>query len=205
MAVRKDTTGLRSGRLLCLNNLSGKVTCQCDCGNIKNINRNHFLGGKIQSCGCLQKERVRESNPPTLASNNPRLYSIWGNMQSRCTNPNVDCYPRYGGRGITVSEDWLTFEGFLSNIPDGYSDELELDRIDNNGNYCKENCRWVDRSIQCFNRTTKCGGVTYCERDNLYRAKIVKDGKSYQKYFKLESDAISWRKSKELELYGFNV
>lgn len=138
----------------------------------------------------------------THGLSNSRLYSIWQNMKTRCTNPNVDCYQHYGGKGVSICTEWLTFEGFLESLPEGYADNLELDRKDSSGNYGPSNCRWVDRSVQCFNRDTDFGGVTYCERDELWRGKITKDGKSYQKYFKLESEATAWREQKEIELYG---
>lgn len=132
---------------------------------------------------------------------NSRLYSIWSNMKSRCYNPNVDCFKHYGGKGVTVCEDWLTFEGFINNLPDGYGENLELDRIDGSLGYSKSNCRWATRSVQCFNKQTNYNGVTFCERDGLWRAKITKDGKSYQKYFKSKEDATIWRQAKESELF----
>ena len=81
-----------------------------------------------------------------------RPYHIWGNMKKRCNNPNSPDYPRYGGRGITYCEQWEKFEGFWEDMKEGYSDTLTLDRKDNNGNYSKDNCRWVELKKQQNNR-----------------------------------------------------
>jgi hypothetical protein len=80
-------------------------------------------------------------------------------MKSRCSNPNVDCFDRYGGRGIKFDPSFVTFEGFLLGIPDGYQEGLELDRIDNDGDYVPGNLRWATRREQVENSST-CGNVT---------------------------------------------
>lgn len=81
-----------------------------------------------------------------------RQYRIWVNMRTRCTNPKANNYHNYGGRGITYDPKWETFEGFWEDMQEGYSDELTLDRIDNDGNYCKENCKWITMKEQQNNR-----------------------------------------------------
>lgn len=205
MAEKVNAEGLVRGRLTALDDGKPKILCQCSCGNRKHINRNHFLSGNIGSCGCLRKEKLTEYNT-SHGKTNTRLYSIWSNMKSRCYNTKVACYKHYGGRGITVDESWHTFEGFMDNLPEGYSCGLELDRIDNEKGYSLDNCRWSTRSEQCVNRRSLGDdperGVSYVKRDNLYKANITKDGKRYQKYFKSREDAIEWRKTKEEELYG---
>lgn len=205
MAAKINAEGLVRGRLTALDDGKPKILCQCSCGNEKYINRNHFLSNNVQSCGCLRKEKLIEMSI-THGKTDTRLYSIWSNMKSRCYNPNVDCYKHYGGRGITVDTLWQTFDGFIENLPEGYDDKLELDRIDNEKGYSIENCKWSTRSEQCMNRGSLGKdperGVSYIERDKLYKANITKDGKRYQKYFKLRDDAINWRKEKEEELYG---
>lgn len=204
MGVKQDVTDRVFARLTALDNGAPKVSCVCSCGKIKAVNRNHLLSGNIQSCGCLRDEKLSKLSKSHGMSDS-RLFSIYHNMKSRCNNPNVDCYQLYGGKGVSICEEWTTFEGFLKTLPAGYSDELELDRIDPDGDYTINNTRWANRSIQCYNKTTEFKGVTYCERDDLWRAKICCNGKSYQKYFKCKKDAELWRKTKELELFGFNV
>jgi hypothetical protein len=201
MPKKIDAIGRVCGKLTALDNGSPKVLCICECGITKQVNRTHFLYGTIKSCGCLLKE-INKSRAYT--EDISRLSSIYQNMKSRCNNPNVDCYKHYGGRGINIASEWDTFEKFMDSIPDGYSPSLELDRIDVNKDYCKQNCRWTTRSVNCYNRRTEQGGVTFCTRDSLWRAKITKDGESYQKYFKQEADALAWRLEMELRLFNEN-
>ncbi len=201
MPKKIDAVGLTRGRLTALDNGVPKILCSCECGVMKQVTRSHFLHGSVNSCGCLLKENNKDK---AYSEDMVRLSSIYQNMRSRCYNSNVDCYKHYGGRGISISPEWDTFEKFIANLPEGYSSDLELDRINVDGNYSKDNCRWTTRSVNCYNRRTKCGGVSFCFRDSLWRAKILKDGKSHQKYFKKEEDALAWRLKMELELFEEN-
>ena len=81
------------------------------------------------------------------------IYKAWSNMRTRCGNPNATRYSMWGGRGIRVCEKWSTFQGFLEDMQLTYVDGFQLDRIDNNGNYQKDNCRWVERKTQCRHRS----------------------------------------------------
>ncbi len=83
-----------------------------------------------------------------------RLYNIWRGIKYRCTDPNCSCYSHYGGRGIAMCNEWLqSFDAFRQwSMQNGYSDNLTVDRIDNNGNYCPSNCRWITHSEQQRNR-----------------------------------------------------
>ena len=123
--------------------------CKCDCGNTKVINGNNLRQGKSTTCGCsLRKHGMR----------NTRLWNIWDGMMKRCYNPKHMWYKRYGGRGITICDEWLDDHGafFSWALANGYADHLTLDRIDVNGNYCPENCRWVDMKTQHNNRSNNC-------------------------------------------------
>ena len=92
---------------------------------------------------------------------NTRLYKIWSNMKTRCTNENNPDYIRYGARGIDICKEWLNFIYFKEwAVTNGYSDELTLDRIDNNKGYCPENCRWTSKQVQ-NNNTRRNKYITY--------------------------------------------
>lgn len=159
-----DLTGKRYGRLVVLNKAAPHVQpnklkrtmwlCKCDCGSQyiaygANLQSNH-----TQSCGCLQKERARES-ATTHGKSHTRLHRTWRHMVERCTNPNVRNYSDYGGRGITVCEEWRKFDNFYQwAMQNGYYEDLTIDRINNNGNYEPNNCRFTDLTVQANNKRT---------------------------------------------------
>ena len=159
MPAFKDLTGQRFDRLTvierCIDaNLHGTVwKCKCDCGNVVDVFAGNLTRGHTKSCGCLRIETTIESHTTHNLVNHP-LYIVWGSMKKRCTNPNCDAYHNYGGRGITICNEWLdNFKAFYDwAISNGYTSGLTLDRIDNDGNYEPSNCRWVDKATQVSNR-----------------------------------------------------
>jgi hypothetical protein len=124
--------------------------CRCDCGTQKEVAQGN-LGRCIFSCGCLHKELAAASKLRlTHGMRNSVEYATWNSMKNRCFNPKSQAFKNYGGRGITVCERWMKFENFFSDMgprPDG----LEIDRINNNGNYEPDNCRWTTRSVNILN------------------------------------------------------
>lgn len=131
--------------------------CQCDCGKTKLVFGNNLRRGNTKSCGCLQKEITVDRSTKHGHTNKTAVsgtYHSWREMKSRCYNPKRKFYKHYGGRGITVCDRWLeSFDNFLADMgerPNGKS----IDRIDTNGNYEPNNCRWATQTQQIHNRRT---------------------------------------------------
>lgn len=131
-----------------------QVFCQCECGKKKIVSFRDLKRGNVKSCGCL-KNYSTENNENFHNMSNTRLYAIWSDMKHRCLNENNIRYKRYGGRGISVCEEWLEFKNFYEWAKSsGYKDELTLDRVDNNKGYSPRNCKWSTQKEQAWNRST---------------------------------------------------
>lgn len=164
-----DLTGMIYGRLKVLYRYpadyitpsTGKHTsrwfCLCECGNTSIVSSSQLRSGKTQSCGCLQRERSAQAHT-THGGRYDRLHMMWANMKNRCFNPKYAEYKDYGGRGISVCEDWHTYEAFrdwalnMGYQSDAVRGKQTLDRIDIDGDYCPENCRLVDMYAQANNK-----------------------------------------------------
>lgn len=124
------------------------AVCRCSCGSPpKAVRIDGLTSGAVVSCGCHQK---KVSSTHKLSTH--PLYPVWRHMVQRCLNSKDPAYENYGGRGITVCDRWLSVENFVADMESGYSPELELDRINNDGNYEPGNCKWSTISENCDNR-----------------------------------------------------
>jgi hypothetical protein len=157
-----DLTGKKFTRLLVIeksgHDHEGKILwkCLCDCGNIKITAGKYLKNGDTKSCGCYNIDKVIERNKQTKKQNGEsttRLYQTWHNMISRCEKGWGKDKNWYKDRGIIVCLEWHNFNNFRKwALNSGYSNELMIDRINNDGNYESENCRWVTPKVQANNK-----------------------------------------------------
>lgn len=185
--------------------------CSCDCGTKGYlITRPQLMKGQ-KGCGCQRIKHNKWNSPEN---------SVLTSMKQRCLNSNAEGYDNYGERGIKICERWLEPDGrgllnFIEDIGERPSLSHTIERIDVNGNYCKENCIWTDNnSLQGYNKTKRRHntsgktGVTYdstISGTKKWRVQISYKGKTVRKRFYTFEDAVEFRKSMEIEIYGFNV
>jgi hypothetical protein len=148
-----DITGMVFGKLTAINIDSKpkehpeKWLCQCSCGNTKIANKASLINGSTKSCGCYRKELLAKRNTKSsLNIISERIFRTWTSMKSRCYLKTNVSYSVWGGRGIKICDDWLSFENFQEwALSNGYADNLTIDRIDNDKNYQPNNCQWISR------------------------------------------------------------
>lgn len=225
--VREDLTGQIFGRLEVLYQAEDYIDkngnhhamwhCKCNCenGTEKDIDQTRLKSGYTRSCGCLQKEMASERSSIHKMTDT-RLYLVWKGMKARCYIKSHNHYEQYGGRGITVCDEWKDdFKAFYDwAIQHGYDEnalrnECMLERKDVNGNYCPENCCWTNATTQCINQnlrkdnTTGVKGVNWDKYRNKWQAQLQIDKKKVlNEHFDNFEDAVKARKEAEEKYFS---
>lgn len=165
-ARRPDISGYRFGRLTVIERIRSDEKgqsiwkCLCECGGFVEASTHSLRTGNTKSCGCLWRDTMK-NNKPNLKhglsrlqnGKHRRLFKIWLGMKDRCNNKNAPAYQGYGGRGIKVSQEWMDYQVFHNwAMSHGYRDDLTIERINNDGDYCHENCTWIPIGEQAKNR-----------------------------------------------------
>lgn len=185
-----DLTGKKFGRLTVIERSGADANgqamwrCKCECGNESSVKGGHLRRGHTRSCGCLENE-ARIASHTTHGKRHTRLYRIWSSMKDRCSNPNSRAYKWYGAKGVSVCREWIDFETFRAWAEaNGYADNLTIDRIDSNGNYCPDNCRWITNTDQQSNRSNN-RHLTYGGETRTIKGWAEKFGIEYFQFYRM--------------------
>lgn len=153
--MKRDLSSQRFGRLVAKSETGERTRggsflwrCVCDCGAAVTVARNNLISGNTKSCGCLVLDvrRAVGSRPKTHGKSGTPTHRTWVAMRLRCRSPTVRSYENYGGRGIKVCDRWQKFENFLADMGERPGPDYSIDRIDPDGNYEPDNCRWLPKT-----------------------------------------------------------
>lgn len=217
MELTKITIGMKFDRWKVLRNV-GRIKnkdsweCVCECGNVGVVTGNSLKTSSSKSCGCLQIDSAIKANTThgeTSREGKSAEYTTWSSMLGRCNNPNSKWYSNYGGRGIKVAEEWLDFNVFLKDMGRKPGKNYEIDRINNDGDYSKDNCRWLLRRYNNYNKrghsnsTSNYKGVSYDGHRDKWMARLYKDGNyKLRKRFNTEIEAAEAYNKAAIEHFG---
>lgn len=175
---KKMMHGMRFGRLVVVSeapSVKGRAMwlCQCDCGQIRTVAGSHLRNGNTTSCGCLQKEKTIDNNKArsTHGMCRTHIHRIWLHIKDRCGNEKCKSYMNYGGRGITICDEWKddfqTFYDYVSKLPHFEEEGYSIDRINNDGNYEPGNVKWSTTKEQANNKRSNRVLEAFCEKHTV--------------------------------------
>jgi hypothetical protein len=179
--IRKDLMGQKFNWLTVIDwiveGTRGKWLCKCDCGNERLVRSNELTTGHITSCGCQKSNSISKSTikmKTTHGKSRSKIHTTWKHIKGRCLNEKDGSYKNYGGRGIKICDEWLTFEGFYRDMGD-VPNKMSIERKDVNGNYCKDNCTWATVKEQANNKRSSAMLEYYGQIKTMKRWSELKD------------------------------